>query len=919
MSLSPPPLRIRGARQHNLAGLDLDLPHDRVVAVTGVSGSGKSSLAFDTIFSEGQWRFLESLPSYARLLLEKMPRPRVDSMENIRPAVALAQHNAARSARSTVGTATELYDLFRLLFATVGTVHCPGCGKPGRAWSPDDAAREARERYPEGRLDVEAPLGRLAWLPAEGWTRDLSARGFSRVRLGEALRRLDEPGLPESPPEGAALVLDRVRTASPGRLARAVDEGYRLTEGTVQVRPEAGEPLAFGARRRCHACDRDLPEPRPVLFSFNHALGACPTCTGFGAVLEWDEAKVVPDPGKTLAEGAIAPWEGPSSHWWKEQLVSEAPALGIPLDVPWSELGAEARRRVWEGQAPLEGVKDFFAYLEGKRYKMHVRVFLARYRVPRPCPACRGARLRPEALAVTVGGSTISEVAALDLGTLARWAAGLSAGGPAQTADRAREILWRIEDKLATLLRLGLHYLTMDRPARSLSGGEAQRAALALQLQHRLAGTLYVLDEPTVGLHPQDVDVLGEVLGELAGRGNTVIAVEHDLSFVRRADHAIELGPGGGSRGGRLLYEGPPGGLAGAPTPTGRHLARRGAGPRLRPPRTARGHLVLRGCRLHNLRGIDAAFPLGVLTCVTGVSGSGKSSLVTDTLVAAAASRGLRGDVEGVTAQGAPFPRAVKEVDQSPMGRTPRSIPLTYVNAYTAVRDAFASLPASRHLGLSPAHFSFNVAGGRCERCKGTGFEQLEMLFFEDLYIPCEGCGGRRFRPEVLAARYRGRSIHDVLNLTVEEGLELFAEVGAVARPLGLLAEMGLGYLVLGQPANTLSGGEAQRLKVAAELLDRRARDLLYVLDEPTTGLHAQDVERLAAVLHRLVDAGNTVVVVEHNLDLISQADWVIDLGPGGGEDGGTLVDAGTPEEVGARALGPTGRYLGRWLGGRGG
>ncbi|MEW6489852.1 MAG: excinuclease ABC subunit UvrA [Thermodesulfobacteriota bacterium] len=913
--MSPPtrPLRIRGARQNNLAGLDLDLPHDRVVVVTGVSGSGKSSLAFDTIFAEGQWRYLESLPSYARLLLEKMPRPRVDSLENIRPAVALAQHNAARSARSTVGTATELYDLFRLLFATAGTVHCPACGRPGQAWSPDAAAREARGRCPEGRLDVEVPLGRLDWLPSEGWARDLQARGFSRVRLGDALLRLDEPGIPETPPEGAALVLDRVRTTSPERLARAVDEGYRLTDGIVRVRPEAGDPLVFGARRRCHACDRDLPEPRPVLFSFNHALGACPACTGFGAVLEWDEAKVVPKPRKTLAEGAIAPWEGPSSHWWKEQLVGEAPALGIPLDVPWSELDAEARRKVWEGQAPLEGVKDFFHYLEGKRYKMHVRVFLARYRVPRPCPACRGARLRPEALAVTVGGSTISEAAALDLRTLARWAAGLSA----ELGDRAREILWRIEDKLATLLRLGLHYLTMDRPARSLSGGEAQRAALALQLQHRLAGTLYVLDEPTVGLHPQDVEVLGRVLGELAERGNTVIAVEHDLSFVRRADHAIELGPGGGSRGGRLLYEGPPGGLAGAPTPTGRHLARRGALPRLRPPRTARGHLVLQGCRLHNLRGIDGAFPLGVLTCVTGVSGSGKSSLVTETLVAAAGSRGLRGDVEGVTVQGAPFPRAVREVDQSPMGRTPRSIPLTYVGAFTAVRDAFAALPASRRLGLTPGHFSFNVAGGRCERCKGTGFEQLEMLFFEDLYIPCEGCGGRRFRPEVLAARYRGRSIQDVLNLTVEEGLELFAEVGAVARPLGVLTEMGLGYLVLGQPANTLSGGEAQRLKVAAELLDRRARDLLYVLDEPTTGLHAEDVERLAAVLHRLVDAGNTVVVVEHNLDLIAQADWVLDLGPGGGEEGGTLVDAGTPEEIAARALGPTGRYLGRWLGGR--
>ncbi len=910
---TPPPLRIRGARQNNLTGFDLDIPHDRVVAITGVSGSGKSSLAFDTVFAEGQWRFLESLPSYARLLLEKMPRPLVEYLENVRPAVALAQRNAVRSSRSTVGTATELYDLFRLLFATAGTVHCPECGSPVRAWTSQGAAREVRQRHPKGRVDVEISLERLGWLTPDGWARELQSRGFARVRLADALRRLDDPDLPDRPPRDAVLVLHRVRSERSEDLARALDEAFQLSDGVARIRPETGACLTFGTRRRCHACDRDLPEPRPVLFSFNHALGACPTCTGFGAVLEWDEAKVVPDPGRSLAGGAIAPWESPSSHWWKEQLEDHGPAEGVPLDVPWSDLDPVARQKIWKGSGPLEGIQAFFEYLEGKRYKMHVRVFLARYRVPRLCPACRGARLRPEALRVTVGGRSIADASAMDLRQLARWAAAL---GP-ELGDRSLEILWRIEDKLATLLRLGLHYLTMDRAARTLSGGEAQRASLALQLQNRLAGTMYVLDEPTVGLHPQDVDVLTEVLEELARRGNTVVAVEHDLAFIRRADHAVELGPGGGSRGGRILYQGSPRGLVGAPTPTGIHLARRGAPRRLRPVRGAKGHLVLQGCRLHNLRAIEAVFPLGTLTCVTGVSGSGKSSLVSGTLVAAAASRGQRGAVDSAAARGAPFPKAVREVDQSPMGRTPRSIPLTYLGAYTAVRDAFAGHPSSLRLGLGPGHFSFNVAGGRCERCKGTGFERLEMLFLEDVQIPCDECGGRRFRPEVLAVRFRGRSIHEALRLTVDEGLEFFAGIEGVTKPLEVLAEMGLGYLVLGQPATTLSGGESQRLKVAAELLGRTSRDVLYVLDEPTTGLHPEDVVRLAAVLHRLVDQGNSVVVVEHNLDLVAQADWVIDLGPGGGGDGGAVVDAGTPEEVGARALGPTGRYLREWLKGR--
>ncbi|GAB4264504.1 MAG: excinuclease ABC subunit UvrA [Deferrisomatales bacterium] len=919
MSPSPspppsPPLRVVGARQNNLTGFDLELPHDRLTVVTGVSGSGKSSLAFDTVFAEGQWRFLESLPTYARTLMEKASRPQVDALENVRPAIALEQRNEVRSARSTVGTVTELYDLFRLLWAAAGTVHCPECGQPARAWTPQGAAREVVGRCEGQRVSVEVPLDRAPWLPRRGWIADLLSRGFARVRIGERTVRLDAGDLPDPRPEGVHLIHDRVRAevGRSGRLVQAFEEAFRLGDGVAVARPEGGPPLPFGTRRRCHRCDRDLPEPRPVLFSFNHPLGACPQCTGFGAVLEWDEAKVIPDPQKTLGQGAVEPWQTRSNRWWQEQLEAHAEGEGIPLDVPWAELPAEARRRVWEGTARLEGVQDFFEYLEGKRYKMHVRVFLARYRVPRTCPACRGARLRPEVLGITVGGRSIAEVSRVDLAALARW---VDTTGPS-LADGARELLWRIEAKIATLLRLGLHYLTMDRPTRTLSGGEAQRAALALQLQNHLSGTLYVLDEPTVGLHPQDVDVLAAVLDELADRGNTVLVVEHDLALIRRAGHVVELGPGGGRRGGQVVYQGAPDALARADTPTGRYLARASAPARRRPPRRGQGHLRLRGCRLHNLRDLEVAFPRGVFTCVTGPSGSGKSSLVIDTLVPVAASLGARGPAEGFALEGGGALAGVRAVDQSPMGKTPRSVPLTYLGAYSAVRQAFAALPAARALGLEARHFSFNVSGGRCERCKGTGYERLEMLFFEDLFVPCEGCGGRRFRPEVLAVRFRGRSIHDVLGLTVEEGLELFGGMEPVERPLRVLEQMGLGYLVLGQPATTLSGGEAQRLKIAAELVGRRPRDVLYVLDEPTTGLHAQDVGRLVDVLHALVDAGNTVVAVEHNLDFIAQADWVIDLGPGGGADGGRIVDAGAPEEIAHRGLGATGRYLRAWLAG---
>ncbi|MBI5445523.1 MAG: excinuclease ABC subunit A, partial [Deltaproteobacteria bacterium] len=539
----PPPLRILGARQNNLQGFDLEIPHDRLTAVTGVSGSGKSSLAFDTLFAEGQWRYLESLPSYARLLLEKTARPAVDGLENVRPAVALEQQNSVRSARSIVGTATELYDLFRVLYASFGELRCPRCREPARSWTPAAAAREALARFAGAQISVEVAAERLEGLPSAQWAEELLRRGFARVKVGGYTRRLDEPDLPPALPSGCLVVVDRVRGEPEklDRLTRAVGEAFALARGWAELAGESGERLPVGVGRRCYPCGVDLPELRPVLFSFNHPLGACPTCTGFGALLVWDEAKVVPDPSLTLAGGAIDPWQKPANRWWQEELVRLAKRERIPLDVPWGELPPEVRRKVWEGTSRLEGVEDFFAYLESKRYKMHVRVFLARYRSPSPCPDCRGDRLRTEVLDVRIGGRSIAEVNALSLGELWEWVRSLSGA-----LEAGRELLWRIEEKLHVLLRLGLHYLSMGRAMRTLSGGEAQRVALATQLSNRLAGTLYVLDEPTSGLHARDVGRLAELLEELADAGNTVVCVEHDLSLVRRASYVVELGPGGG-------------------------------------------------------------------------------------------------------------------------------------------------------------------------------------------------------------------------------------------------------------------------------------------------------------------------------------------------------------------------------------
>jgi excinuclease ABC subunit A len=914
-------LRVTGARQNNLKNVSLTIPHDRVTVVTGVSGSGKSSLAFDTLFAEGQWRFIESLSSYARMFLERIDRPDVDQIEHVRPAIALEQKNPVRTARSTVGTATELADYLRLLYARVGQVHCPRCGREARVDVPETVAVEAIRAHPEARAHVTFPVpaGR-AEAPGELFAR-LVGRGFARLEVGGAAVPLSPPpaldrgtGEPE-----VAVILDRVTLRPEGlaRLTGSLEQAFREGGGRAGLTVlGAAAPVAryrYGERFGCHACGLALERPQPLLFSFNHPLGACPECKGFGNLLRYDEARVVPDPTRSLAEGAVEPWRHRSGARHQRELLRVAKRRGVDLHTPYQSLPDEVRRWIVDGDKAFGGIKGFFEEIEGYRYRLHVRVFLSRYRSQVPCPACQGARIRPEALAVTLDGLSIAALARLSIDALAARLGQLALG--TRDAEVARDVLERLRAKLEFLRRVGLGYLTLDRQTRTLSGGEAQRIALATQLGSQLVGTLYVLDEPSIGLHAKDVARLAELCRELARAGNTVVVVEHDRSFIEAADYCVELGPGSGERGGEVIFAGAREAfLREMRSITARYLSGRETIPLPVGRRDGRGlWLTLAGARAHNLKGVTVRIPLHTLTCVTGVSGSGKSTLVHDTLYRAVA-RAFKADFEtpgahdGLT--GLDRLRGVRLIDQEPIGRTPRSNPVTYIKAFDEIRKLFAGLPRAKALGLGPGHFSFNVPGGRCETCEGDGFEKLEMYFFEDVYVTCRACEGRRYRPEVRSVTYRGKDVSQVLRATVDEAAELFVGVPALARRLQVLQDVGLGYLRLGQPATTLSGGEAQRLKIAAELGPRTGGDLLYILDEPTTGLHLDDVRRLIGVLQRLVDAGNTVLVVEHHLDVIKCADWILDLGPEGGEAGGELVAEGPPEEVAQVAASYTGKYL---------
>ncbi|MGH7575960.1 MAG: excinuclease ABC subunit UvrA [Longimicrobiales bacterium] len=933
---------IRNAHQHNLKGIDLELPRRALVAVTGPSGSGKSSLAFDTLYAEGQRRYVESLSTYAKQFLERIEKPAVDWIEGISPAVAIEQKNPARTSRSTVGTATEVYDYLRLLWARVGRTHCPVCE---RVVAPDtvQSATDAVLARPEGRrVLITFPLPRSAQIAHERVVENLRVLGFIRVYVAGRMVELDSPdawsatslGVDLAQAEDLFVVVDRfvVRGSGRDRVADSIQTAFREGEGELAViDAESGAVERFSERFRCpeHPEVRFL-DPTPRLFSFNNPYGSCPTCTGFGATLEYDVDLIVPNPARSLAEGAIDPWEKPRYGRYRDRLLAFAERRRISEDRPWLDLPAGFRRAVIHGGSGFGGVIPFLRSREDKRYKQYIRVFLRQYQTPRTCTDCDGAKLRPEALYVRTGGLSIAQAAALPILELRQWVeqVGEATAGAEMLSVQEREIaapiLRELRARLDFLSDVGLGYLTLDRQARTLSGGEAQRIALANSLGSSLVDALYVLDEPTVGLHPRDTGRLIGLLRRLRDAGNSVVVVEHDPSAIRAADHVIELGPGSGEHGGAVVYQGSFDGLLEADTVTGRYLSGRDkAVPPSRRPAFAPRRLRLIGARAHNLEGVDIEVPIGVLTVVTGVSGSGKSTLVHDVLYRAlereldggetSAKRHL-GEVIGAydRLDGASLLDAVVLVDQAPIGRSFRSNPVTYIKAFDAIRHVFARQPLARQRGYGPGYFSFNVKGGRCESCQGEGVVRIEMVFMADIYVACEACGGDRYRPETLEVTYKGLSIRQVLDLTVDEAIRFFIREDKLGQMLWQLQQVGLGYLRLGQPAPTLSGGEAQRLKIARELIGagRRRGNRLYILDEPTTGLSGGEVRKLLRVLQRLIDVGHTVLVIEHNLEVMLAADWIIDLGPEAGAEGGHVVSMGHPRDVAATSAGHTSRYL---------
>jgi len=900
----PRAIEVTLARTHNLKGVSCRVPVGAITVVTGPSGSGKSSLAFDTLYAEGQRRFVESMSTYARQFLERMERPDVERIEHLLPALALEQKAPARSARSTVGTATEIHDVLRLLFAAAGTVSCPACGLEVRRESPQSVAAALLGRLGEGtRLLVLAPRPAAeAAAKAPTWVRS----GLFRALGADGAVVAFDAGTP--PPAGpdalVRLVVGRhVLCEADSELAASIEGAFAVGEGTLLVRDAAtGRELRFLRGLACNSCGRTFEEPTPAHFSFNSPRGACRTCQGFGRIAGLDVAKVLPDPGRTLAEKPFAPFNTPAYASAYPDLWRACRRLGIRRDVPWNALTPRERGLVWDGEGDWYGVKGLFEWLETKRYKVHVRVMIARYRGYERCPECLGTRLTPEARAVRVGGATLPELCDLPLGELARRLAALPLGeverarGGALVTDAARRV--------ATLVDVGLSYLTLSRTVRTLSGGEAQRVQLGAALGNALTGTLYVLDEPTVGLHPADTARLLAVLRRLADAGNAVCVVEHDLDVVRAADHVVDLGPRAGAHGGALVFEGPPGALALSATATGEALRSVALAVAERAGPFPRGRVRIVGARANNLRDLTVDLPTGLLVGVCGPSGSGKSSLVVDVLAsgalralgrkeADALERGEHERIEGLAAF-----HDVVLVDQSPLGRSARSNPATTTKAWDEVRALWARSPAARAAGLTRGSFSFNAPGGRCERCEGSGVVTVDMQFLADVTVVCEACDGKRFSPGVLNVRVRGKDVHELLETTVDEALDLFADLPGIAARLAPLAEAGLGYLRLGQPTATLSGGEAQRLKVASFLKAGGSRPTLFLFDEPTTGLHPRDVDVLLGVFRRLLSAGHSVVAVEHNPAFLLASDWLLELGPGAGAEGGRAVFEGPVSRI---------------------
>ncbi len=928
---------VRGARQNNLKGFDVQIPRRALTVVTGPSGSGKSSLAFDTIYAEGQRRYVESLSAYARQFLERMEKPAVDSIEGLSPAVAIEQKNYTKTSRSTVGTSTEIYDYFRLLWARIGRTFCPLCGremKPDTVQSVSDIILGLSEGT---KFFVTFPLHLSQEVTHDVVVENLRAQGFVRVSVDGVIKHLDDllnEAIDVTFANELLVVVDRLAVGDEARsrMADAVGTAFREGDGDcvivftapIVVAPIANRPSSvarFTERYECATDGTRAPSPSPQLFSFNSPRGACKRCNGFGATLEYDEALVVPYPTRSLRDGAIAPWTMPRYENKRRALAEFARKEGVSMDAPWETLPVAARDKLLRGKAKgFKGILPFLVDLEDKKYKQYIRVFLRQYQTAQECPDCKGTKLQPEALQVRVADRTIAQVSELPVDRLLAWLETVTLTSFEQQV--ASHILHEARDRVQFLCDVGLNYLTMQRATRTLSGGEAQRIGLANSLGSRLVDTLYVLDEPSIGLHSRDMARLLSLLHRLRDAGNTVLVVEHDADAIRAADYMVELGPASGEQGGYLVFDGPTSRIAESPL-TGAYLtgekeipipaARRRLGPRW---------ITLTGAREHNLKGVDIKIPLGAVTVVTGVSGSGKSTLIHDVLARAVETR-LHGEHSAKqylgervgaydTLTGIEAIDDIVMIDQSPIGKSPRSNPVTYVKAFDEIRRIFADAPLSRERRYTAGTFSFNVAGGRCETCEGAGYLQVEMVFMADVFVPCDDCGGKRFKPAVLDVRVHGRNVHEVLELTIDEAIRFFPREEKLGQALWQLQQVGLGYLRLGQPATTLSGGEAQRLKVARELAltSKKTGKKLYIMDEPTTGLHLDDIRKLAHVFDRLVDAGHTLVLIEHNMDVIKLADWVIDLGPDAGDRGGEVVAAGRPEEV-ARV---TGSHTGQWL-----
>ncbi|MFA9459806.1 excinuclease ABC subunit UvrA [Thiohalorhabdus methylotrophus] len=931
-------IQVRGARTHNLKNVNVDIPRDRLVVITGVSGSGKSSLAFDTLYADGQRRYVESLSAYARQFLNMMNKPEVESIEGLSPAISIEQKTASHNPRSTVGTVTEIYDYLRLLYARVGQPVCYSCGKPIRAQTVTQMVDQVLGMEEGTRIYVLAPIVRGRKGEHRELLEKVRAQGFIRARIDGEMTELDGgvPDLDGKRAHQVELVVDRlkVREDARNRLAESLETALRYGEGLSQVQVMDGPELLFSERFACPDCNVSYPDLEPRMFSFNNPHGACPTCDGLGAISSFDPQRVIPHRDWTLREGAIRPWDKRHSHFYFQMLEALGDHYGFDTETPFEDLTDEVQRVILYGSGgekirfsfesesgsahyrdmPFEGVIPNLERRYRETESAAVREDLAKYITEEPCPDCGGARLRIEARNVLVGERPIHEVTADPVHRTLDFFRNLNLhGSRAQIAER---ILKEINDRLSFLVDVGLDYLTLDRSADTLSGGEAQRIRLASQIGAGLVGVMYVLDEPSIGLHPRDNGRLLGTLKHLRDLGNTVIVVEHDEEAIRAADHVVDMGPGAGTHGGEVVATGMPDEVArDEHSLTGAYLSRRQeiAVPDQRHLPAEDHAITVEGGRGNNLNDVNVDIPLGLFTCVTGVSGSGKSTLINETLA-----KGVSRELHGARAQPAPHDAIhgmqridkIVNIDQSAIGRTPRSNPATYTGVFTPIRELFAGTQEARTRGYKPGRFSFNVKGGRCEACQGEGVIKVEMHFLPDAFVPCDECEGKRYNRETLEVRYKGKNIHEVLEMTIEEGREFFDPVPAVANKLQTLMDAGLSYVKLGQSATTLSGGEAQRVKLARELSRRDTGRTLYILDEPTTGLHFHDIRQLLTVLHRLRDHGNTVIVIEHNLDVMKTADWIIDLGPEGGEGGGRIIATGTPEDVAREAQSHTGRYL---------